>query len=103
MGTKKPIRFEDLSVGFQLLLGFTLLIVWCVIVFGVGTAIFEEQPRNAYWECYNTTYLTHEFDATNNTFYLIKSIKVYLEHDNDIHFMDDKIYRVEIKEECRVA
>lgn len=104
------MKFKDLSLGLKILIGiligFSFFSIVCLTVIRVNFGdTFDKFPNNkniARWECYNVTYLTHELDVANNTFYLIEPIEVFLEHDNEIHIMNDKFYRVKEKEDCRV-
>lgn len=107
----KNIRFKDLSSGMQSLLGISILLLFVFVIFSFSFHIRMENRLGkgfenvARWECYNESYLTHELDFTNRTFYMIEPIHIMVEENfnGDTYFWNDNFYRLEIKEDCRVV
>ncbi len=102
----KKIRFNDLSIGLQLVIAFIFFIVGCVLISSIAITIFEEPKRNAYWECHNETF-EGIVNKTQVGFCYYGDLKIWscnyegytakCPYDSDLCFIDDE------KEVCEIV
>lgn len=68
----KEIKFNDLSLGLQLIIVFSFVIAILIVGLGIYANFYEaeDEPRNAYWKCHNETIsgIVNESDAYIHTY-----------------------------------